>query len=164
VYSFLGIIIGAYMIGLACGSLAGNYCVEQRKEAHRTIRYFVVIQSGIVVLPLILLAAAHWFSGESPSSFTIKSVLLLCMLTAGTLGGAQFILANTLYLAQQKNGVQKAKLGILYGVDLFGSSLGAFMISAFSIPVWGISSTLVFLFCLNLACLLMLFMYRRKTT
>ena len=75
---------------------------------------------------------------------------------AGFIGGFQFPLVNKIYL-DWKRGMVAAAAGLTYGVDLFGSCLGALFTGAFLIPVMGIPKTCYAIGFLNLAMLIILF-------
>ncbi|MBA7707339.1 hypothetical protein ES703_116210 [subsurface metagenome] len=75
-------------------------------------------------------------------------MLLLLSLISGILVGAEFPLANKIYLI----GLNKISwvAGMLYAADLIGAWLGAFIVSVMMIPILGILSTCAFIIAINL--------------
>jgi predicted membrane-bound spermidine synthase len=75
---------------------------------------------------------------------------------AGYITGYQFPLANNIYspapAAISRTG------GLIYGVDLLGSCLGALLVSAFWVPILGIVQT-----CFAIALFNLVAFYRLKT-
>lgn len=77
---------------------------------------------------------------------------------AGALGGWQFPLANRIYFAEQA----RARPGTLYAVDLAGACVGALLISAYLVPVFGFLRTGELIAVVNLAPAAMALISRRK--
>jgi spermidine synthase len=139
VYLAVGLIITAYMGGLALGSylINSNYSRIKRPE--------LILRWAILLLLLFLLI----FSG----SLRFFNLPLATFLAALPLG-AVFPLAVKLY---EKEGKEPGALaGILYGADLLGGAAAAFTISIFFIPVFGILNTLGLIILMCLGALLLL--------
>jgi predicted membrane-bound spermidine synthase len=88
-------------------------------------------------------------------------VFCLCMILIGYIGGRQFPIANSLFL--KASGDENREIGSLYGLDLFGSAVGAALISLFLIPLIGIIHTLILLASLNVISLIALFTYKKTS-
>ena len=157
-YGWVAMIITAFMVGLAIGARL----VPTEKVR---LRWFVIVQSCVILLPLVL-----WFL------MTQSKVLMGCSsgvgallfgvgaLVAGTLGGAQIPIATALLMKESQKTSQSGEeggqsVGIggrLYALDLLGSALGAIVISAFLVPLWGLSNAFVLLTLMNLVPLIVL--------
>ncbi len=75
-------------------------------------------------------------------------MLLLLSLISGILVGAEFPLANKIYLIRLNKISWVA--GMLYAADLIGAWLGAFIVSVIMIPILGILATCLFVIAINL--------------
>jgi len=143
-YSRIALLTGSYMAGLALGAWIGTQMVEKK---YAQITHLAKIQAGIAVIPPIwigLLALHSAFPGEIPLmelGFYILTIL------AGFAGGLQFPLADSLY--RKSISYPESGLGIIYGVDLAGSSVGALITAPLMIPVLGMVPVLVFLSVMN---------------
>jgi len=127
VYSGVGMMIAAFMVGLALGSVTANYV---RMTARR----------GILIIEIIL---ALYFSAYavlllegmlalSPGMFFLLSVIM------GTATGAEFpFAARAVFVSPHETG------GSLYAADLLGGSAGAFVVSLLCIPSVGIVGTCI---------------------
>ena len=68
---------------------------------------------------------------------------------AGVLGGCEFALAAEVFLAGAN--VPQKSMGTLYGIDLLGACLGALLLSAFLLPLFGFLKAALFIAAANLA-------------
>ncbi len=85
------------------------------------------------------------------ASVPIPGVLLLLNGVAGFLVGAQFPLANKIWL----RGRESQGGGVLYASDLVGAFLGAILVAVLLIPVLGIPATCLLAALLKLGSLLL---------
>jgi spermidine synthase len=158
-YGWVAMIITAFMAGLALGARL----VPTEKVR---LRWFVIIQSCIILLPIVL-----WFLMTQAKILvglpSARGALLFGVgaLIAGALGGAQFPIATALLVkerhqtmgsGEEDNQLAKTRStsrlgGGLYALDLLGSALGAIVISAFIIPLWGLGSAFLLLALMNLS-------------
>ena len=67
----------------------------------------------------------------------------------------QFPLASSLFFAGRKDAPQNT--GTLYAVDLLGACVGAIVLSAYLVPVFGFLKTATLILVLNLATALLAF-------
>ena len=65
---------------------------------------------------------------------------------AGLLGGYQFPIAAEIYLHDPRG---RSRLGVLYAVDLLGGCLGALLLAAYLVPVFGLWSTALLVLAVN---------------
>jgi spermidine synthase len=79
------------------------------------------------------------YKGSYASWIGPDVLFILLPAIAGFIGGAQFPLANKIYLGERQ-GIGRVA-GLTYGMDLLGSSLGAFLTAVFLIPLLGIPET-----------------------
>ncbi len=135
-YYKLGFLITAYMIGLAIGSGLSTYKLRSFRSPFFV---FVGTQLLVAIYPLILLATFALFSSRGSPSWGANLLFPLLILGGGLLGGFQFPLANKLYLRSGRRVSKSA--GLVYGLDLVGSCLGALLASAFLLPILGIPGT-----------------------
>ena len=105
----------------------------------------------MIMMPLLVLILALLIQSLGCGENMIKTAFFLMIVSTGIIGGMQFPLVNTLYLTHHQNCSQF--LGLVYAFDLFGSSVGAFLISAIVIPLFGIPHTLLYLTFINALCL-----------
>lgn len=135
-YYKLGLLITAYMIGLAIGS---GFSTHKLRSLSSPFLCFAGIQFLVAIYPLLLLAIFTLFSSGSSPSWGANFLFPLLILGGGLLGGFQFPLANKLYLESGRRVSKSA--GLVYGLDLVGSCLGALLASAFLLPILGIPGT-----------------------
>ncbi len=133
VYTGIGMIIASFMFGLAVGSFTANRIIAGR----RIIKTRSVLEIEIAIVAYIALFMAMLFWGRSmldDLSFALLTVLI------GALTGFEFPVAGKILFSSPWE-----TAGSLYAADLLGASLGAFFISLFVIPVFGIYYTCLFL-------------------
>jgi spermidine synthase len=153
-YYKIGMIITAYMIGLALG---GWMITAVMGRITRPLRSLLMVQVGvalfaIALLPLIL--GLH--QGVFPPwiSHLMEMVFPFLTLIAGFLGGVHFPLANKVYLGE---GEEIGRVGgLMNGVDLIGSAAGALVISIILLPIMGITQGISLIVALNLSAILCL--------
>jgi len=156
VYSMIGLIFTLFMLGLALGALIVQRRAEKGKIGFGGLKTVQLLQ---VVLVLSLLVMTRVLSATTPSEPMVMAVLLLLISASGLLGGAQFVLANHLFLKQRT----ALKAGTGYAVDLLGASFGALLVSALLIPILGIPSALITLLLANVICLGYLCVFSRSS-
>jgi spermidine synthase len=157
----LGFLLTAFMAGLALGALSITKLTSSIKNE---IKIFIYTQGAIFIYCLILplfLKGLSLSRGAIMHFFGANILFPLASLTCGFIAGVQFPLANSIYL---KGGNEIAKTaGLLYGIDLLGACLGAFLVSIFLIPILGIVKTCCLLGMLNLSIFFILMRPTPKT-
>ena len=142
-------IIAAYMIGLALG---GWMITALLHRIIRPLRSLLIVQAGVVIYAVgILLLILGLHHGIFPSflSRPMEGIFPLLTLVAGFLGGMHFPLANKVYLGKRK---EIGRIGgLINGVDLVGSAVGALVISVILVPVVGIVQGIAIVVALNLS-------------
>jgi len=152
VYQMIGIIIMLFMAGLALGSLYIN-----KKTKTYSVVKFLKIQSGIVfysiLLPFILMILN--LLGKNPLILQIAFILLILII--GILTGMGYSLTSKI---SKKNISSTA--AETYGADLFGSAIGALLLSAFLLPLLGIFEVCFLTGLINIFSGIILFAKRKK--
>jgi spermidine synthase len=151
VYGWVAIIVTAFMVGLAIGA--------RLVSANRVgITHFVVVQISMVAITVLLwLRVIH--SDALIAYPPLMGALLfgLMAIIVGVVGGAQFPIATALLVRSSEGERTSAQIGGgLYALDLLGSSVGAIVISAFIVPLWGLGSAFLILALLNVIPLILL--------
>ncbi len=120
VYEMIGMLTATFMIGLWLGA----YLLRPTKQALQALFYLELMTITLALISSLFFRAEPFFY-----------VLILLL---GLITGRQFSTAN-LCLDEPE------VAGKLYGIDLIGSFLGAFIPSIILIPLFGISHTLLFI-------------------
>lgn len=144
IYQWIGVLIAAFMAGLSAGGLfmtrraSGRHPGRQGNwEWSALIRVELALVLFWVLVPLVLNALYSYRA--TPALFnSVQGVLLTLNVAAGFLVGAQFPLANRMWLAE---GGPQASAGFLYACDLAGAFLGSILVPVILIPVLGILET-----------------------
>ncbi len=139
VYHWIGLLIAAFMAGLSLGGLLMTHRLARIKQERSTLlKLELAIVLYWVLLPLAL--STLYAHITQPLVYTsIQGVLLLLSALAGCLVGAQFPLANRMWLKGRP--VLGSTAGLLYACDLVGAFLGSIVVSVVLIPVLGILET-----------------------
>lgn len=130
VYSQVGVLITAFMIGLLVGAF---YVLKTLKRYSR--RSLVICEMTVVLFSVGLAVFL-------PYMVTITFVLAVVVL--GALVGAEFPLASHLYYKDVP-----ATAAAVYGADLLGGCLGALLVSTLLVPLIGLTSTCILVAGLN---------------
>jgi len=125
VYHYVGILVSAFMLGLAVGAWRAG----RARPSWRRMRW---VQVAICGYPLVLLGFLFAAQGLALPAGLWAVVFTGVALLAGLVGGLQFPLAVALHSRGQ------ASAGSLYGLDLFGSCLGALAVSSVIVPTVGL--------------------------
>ncbi|OGZ32342.1 MAG: hypothetical protein A2V69_02645 [Candidatus Portnoybacteria bacterium RBG_13_40_8] len=161
-YYKISLIITALMTGMTLGSWLANRKLEQK-----TIKSIIKIHALIIVFSLILLFGFYsLFRISLKSSIFIEITFLIAAGLIGAIVGFEFPIINKLYLEQKtllRSSSYGGQAGIIYGADLIGSCLGAFLVSIFLVPIFGIYQALIFLGILNFIILIYLTLSSSKT-
>jgi spermidine synthase len=143
VYSQVGIIIGAFMVGLAAGGVTFGRYLNRLSRPQAAAWALVAVQAGIgaiaAVLPVVL--SAMWSSaGASGLGMSAARAAFPAMTALVGFGvGAQFPLASWV-AAWGKWSVGRAATA-LYALDLIGAAIGACVAGTALVPVLGIGRT-----------------------
>jgi spermidine synthase len=133
VYTGIGIIIAAFMAGLALGSYMANRINMVKKGT-------LLATEGAVIIYLLIFVYTLFAAKNLLEPFALAFLTLLM----GTLTGAEFPIAGSLLFSSPRE-----TGGSLYTADLLGGSLGAFAIGIVLVPRFGIYSACFFLIALK---------------
>jgi predicted membrane-bound spermidine synthase len=160
VYYKLGLILTSFMIGLVLGSGCINHMMDHLSNDRMT---YIKTQVAICMYPLLLLGILYGLAqlGKTASLLGIPTAFAFLPIIAGFIGGFQFPLASKICLNDASRVGKTA--GLLYGMDLLGSCLGALLASAVLIPVLGIGQTCILVSFLNVVVLILLWVSHTRT-
>jgi spermidine synthase len=149
VFYWIGLLITAFMVGTAIGSLAMTRYMERIRS---NVICFLWIEASLVVfsivVPLIFLGLVSYL--ERPGlTVMIRILFLILSMLAGLLIGLEFPLAGKIFLGLSRDVGGTA--GLLYGADLVGGWAGGIVGSVVLLPVIGLVETCLFLGILKLA-------------
>jgi spermidine synthase len=159
-YEAVAILISGYMFGLSIGSRFSDHALKNIFSPYKRFQNFQLIMCLYPLAVLGLIAIYQHVGIELLSRHTIWIFILLTSI-AGFIGGVQFPLANRLFLISGQT-VEKVA-GHVYSIDLAGSALGAFLTSAFLLPILGIPQTIYLLSFINF-CAFLLLLFNNKAS
>lgn len=133
VYAHISLIVTAFMVGLATGSWSVS------RSPYLLRRTFEVLASIMATLGVFAVNLPFFLGSLSRSQAGISPRLFFFFLTAlvGLVVGAVFPLAAKIFYQKKEESGRIG--GMIYGADLFGSALGAIIISAFVFPIAGLT-------------------------
>lgn len=150
VYYKLGVILSFFMVGLVWGS---RVMIKRLQRPLDEYALFIRTQTAIVIYPLILPLFFYVLRAVSAGRIMCwvgSNVIFPALpVISGFIGGLQFPLANRIILRSPR-AVGRTS-GLTYGMDLLGSCIGALAVSAFLVPILGITQTCVAVALLNAA-------------
>jgi len=155
VYYQLAVLIAGFMAGMALGSwwaLRPASAPESPRLERREMLIVAALQGLAALSPLLLYSVLDSLAHiHSQLGLWVTTMVVFPMLAvlAGALGGYQFPVASRIFFrsASRKSGSP----GSLYGLDLLGSCLGALVLSAYLVPVFGFLRTALLIAVINLA-------------
>jgi len=153
VFQMVGVVIMLFMLGLALGSmLSGKIFPAPRAKHYLLLQILLAVYSIVLPFGLIWLSTGHlpeWFIQVKLASAT----LFVAMLAGLEYGVASCISAKG----------TAERIALNYSADLIGSAIGAFVVSVFLFPLFGIIWTGIGLAMMNILSGL-IFMFRFKKT
>ncbi|MGZ4788966.1 MAG: hypothetical protein ACXVZX_10650, partial [Terriglobales bacterium] len=140
VYYQLAIVIGAFMAGMAAGSwLVLRPQMSAHHDRVRVHRWaLAMLQVAAAISPLLVYSLLRMLTTTASSSGLLlaSEILFPAMAVAfGMLGGCQFQVATCVYFSELNE--KPAGLAALYAIDLVGAFVGAILVSAYLVPVFG---------------------------
>jgi spermidine synthase len=141
VFSWIGILVAAFMAGAAGGALLITTALGRIKN-HFSV--FKIIELALIcfsiAFPLAFITVPTY--PGNPEAFSLGKVLFLTLsFISGFLTGSQFPLANKLYLKKSTSLSQTA--GLLYAADLLGGWFGGIVGAVVLLPVLGLTGTCI---------------------
>jgi spermidine synthase len=150
VYQHVGLIIAAFMAGLALGGWSTTrrlLVAEDRKRA-------LILSEGSLVAYWLILPLFFTALSSLTTTGLVAAALLLLNTLGGCLVGLQFPLSSQLHLAAR--GEPGYTAGVLYAADLIGAFLGAVAVGIALVPVVGTTGTCLFVVILKVCSLSLL--------
>ncbi len=149
-YRQVGLVVTAFMAGLAVGAWRVNRRLERKATAgFSPIRLLLLLSCAIaglaVLLPFILPQLGR-LDALTGSALTGQGVVLLLTFLLAALVGGQFPLAGA-----TGSGEAAVTAARLYSADLVGAALGALLVSTLLIPLLGVTTVCLLTAGLNLA-------------
>jgi spermidine synthase len=164
VYYQVGIIVTAFMLGLAVGAWRTNRkesevessvadfgrpaqargrCGGEEQAGKRLARLAFTLAAGALLLPLLLRLLSA-LGATTVSLLVLKAIIALLTLMLGALVGMQFPLANQLEFDGSATGASR-----LYTADFIGACLGALLACTLLIPLVGVAGVCLLTALLN---------------
>lgn len=148
-YFEIGMLISVFMAGAALSSIAISHYLDRSREE---LKLFIgsevaIILSTVITLFLVLSYPQHYV------------FFILCFVT-GFWVGAQFPLANKIYLKTQPN--FGARIGLIYSADLFGGWLAGILSGVLFLPLLGLVNTCLVILAFKLSSLVFILASRLK--
>ena len=136
VFSWIGLLVSFFMAGAAIGAIIITSALGRIKNDKGL---FIKIDLSTIgfsfILPFIFLIMSLYL--QRPAAFVfLKGVFLFLAVISGFLIGAQFPLANRIYLKNSGNFSRAA--GLIYGADLLGGWLGGIIGGIVLLPILGL--------------------------
>jgi predicted membrane-bound spermidine synthase len=139
VYRQLAVLIAAFMAGMALGSWLG-----MRRAARGGMRVLAITQLLAAAAPLVLVGLFLVIERASGTLLTLAASQVAfpaLALVSGMLGGFEFPVASRIFFGSETGTAAADRPGTLYALDLAGSCVGAVLICAWFIPVFGFLKT-----------------------
>lgn len=139
VYHRIGLLTGAFMVGVAVGGLLVTHSLPQIKQGRPwliRIELAIILFAGM--LPGVFLLF-HPYLAKPVVFALLEVVFLILSFLSGVLIGAEFPLANKIYLKGSPHLSRTA--GLLYGSDLFGGWVGGIVAGVVLLPILGLVGT-----------------------
>jgi spermidine synthase len=155
IYHWIGLLLTVFMVGLTIG--AGLITAHIKKSEGD--RFLFLKLEVLIVLYSLLLFGVLYLMKEFPDIPSAQLIMLTLAIICGFLVGAQFPIANKLYLKGNIPLSQTA--GTLYSTDLIGAWLGGLVVTIALVPILGILETCL-IFVLLKFCSLLLFQFSKK--
>lgn len=153
VFSWVGLLVAAFMAGAACGAILSAKFLERAS----CFRLFVGIELALILFSTLFLALVplfHTYSVSPGLFFMVRLLFLLLSFFGGLLIGSQFPLANKLYLNDGSSLTGTA--GLLYAADLLGGWLAGIVGSVVLLPILGLVGAALTVASLKVASLIIL--------
>ena len=161
VYQKAGLIVAAFMVGLAIGGYVSHNSIAPDKQCSsgkllsRLLSVEIIIVLFAVLLPCCLRALS-----ELPSPTVVEIIFMSLVSVTGFLVGMEFPLVGAMYLYYQKKVGKTA--GMLDSSDHIGACCGSLFIGVILVPLSGIAISCYVISALNLSSVFFLGLERLK--
>lgn len=150
-YFEIGMLIASFMAGAALGSILISYYLDRIR---RDLALFAGLETAIILSVFISL----FLILSNPSHFMF---FILCFVT-GFWTGAEFPLANKIYLNTQGSNNFGAGIGLIYSADLLGGWLAGVLSGILFFPLLGMVNTCIVIAAFKLSSLILLLASRSR--
>lgn len=154
----IALIVAAYMFGLGLGSLIGGVLARRMKHPARV---YGILEGCIGLVGFLSIWWLPFIAKTTAGSsyFVVFILSFLILLIPTVLMGATLPLLSQAFVDNlRKTG---KIIGVLYGINTLGASLGAFISGYVLIGAWGISGTIIFSAGINIIILFVVLMMSR---
>ncbi len=151
VFQMIGVIFMLFMLGLAIGAKFSSIFFRSNP-----LRYYLLLQIILAAYAMIVPFLIFWLHMAQVTGILVQLLLAFLALDIAGLVGMEYGLAVRLSKTTPSSAV-----AINYSADLFGSAIGAFLVTLFLFPMLGLIWTGMILSLLNLFSAICLF-YRRS--
>ena len=158
-YHWIGLLIAAFMTGLALGSWTMTRSLEKIRKFFPTLVGVEILMVLFATMGIILLTLLYSPPWEQKMFSGMRSAFLLLSGLSGYLVGLEFPLAGNIFSGRGRAVTRTA--GILYAADLFGAWAGSLLVGVLFIPVLGILQTGAAILFLKLASLALIVIMHR---
>jgi spermidine synthase len=149
-YRQLGLLIAAFMVGMAAGSAAGAHWAERCAAGARGLTGLLRgLQGGLAGLAALLGLWLAFGPAYPWPEFLTQAAYVVILALGGSAGGGIFALGAALWHRDENSSDAGAVAaaggtagGFLYAADLLGATLGTLGVSLLVLPVWGIMPAL----------------------
>ncbi|MGD9202835.1 MAG: fused MFS/spermidine synthase [Chitinispirillia bacterium] len=141
VFFWIGLFMASFMAGAACGALLISWVLNRIKNCYKL---FIILDLAIIFITVgwpFLLPKVYEYIDSPIGLFFFRMLFLFISCTGGIFIGAQFPLANEIYL-RNRNGLSRTA-GLLYSYDLIGGWLGGILGAVLLLPLLGLTGTCI---------------------
>ena len=138
-YHWIGLLVAAFMVGLALGSFT---MVRFLKEQHFSKRQLIKVEIFILLFLITVLTSLFFIYAQTLETNVfkyIKVVYSIFSLISGFSVGLEFSLVSKIFAHLLKEIGRPA--GLLYASDLTGAWCGSLLVGVILIPILGILAT-----------------------
>jgi spermidine synthase len=143
VYHQLALLVATFMAGMALGT----WLSLRRQMGERALvwtQIAAVAAPGLFYLTLQILARTAPFGGQWQQDYLGEAVFVVFAALAGALGGLQFAAASRVFASAEGSAAgESTHSGTLYALDLAGACVGALIVTAYLLPVFGFARAAV---------------------
>jgi spermidine synthase len=139
VFSWIGLLVAAFMAGAASGAMLVANMMDRIKDPFKFFARIELAMIGFSIGCLSIVFIPNLSLGWGDTYHLFRSLFLVVSFIGGILIGSQFPLANKLYRRSGTSLTQTA--GTLYAADLLGGWLGGVLGAVVLLPVLGLIGT-----------------------
>lgn len=160
VFYWIGLLITAFMTGVAIGSLSITLRIKlMKKFINLLIKLEIAIISFSLILPVSFIILSPYLD-ELFIFIVLQILFIILSFTSGILVGAEFPIANKIYLKKDLRISKTA--GLLYASDLLGGWIGGIIGGVILLPILGLLNTCMVVFTLKVSSLIILYTSKNR--